>query len=1734
MTLALYGKSKRRQSVLLAAALFAVVIATIGALGAATIAFAHHNTYTASRQCDGSWTAKSTYVGGNNRKLVLIKDVVINGAAYQASWANSSSDPPPDDSGDGGTPKGTNQVIARSSYTGAGTSTAGLPSDPENNDFLWVGVDGGFTIFDRSGGAGTFQGGSANWKGSIELYNWNGSQWVKESSNSVNVTEPSTSGNCGTIIIKKVVAGQGSDPADQFSADVNNKNGSEGDANNLPFSQNSPKTHNVSGHGSKHDFEVEEDPPGNDYQVVGSWSGSGDAACPAVGSNAWDTSRGGDNQNDQQTLSNLGSATKTVCFLNVKVTAKTCSDLGLALIEEWEWTNNGYSLDGEGLVLNDDGVGGNADITITNGTANGGTWSSPVPIGAVIVKGGSGPVAYKLFPFPPPYPADTYSGSFDNTGLVNWGGNTPAVSHVEFCSGTSTPKGTIIVGKVKDPTAGVPAADGSQFSGTATNQGNAAVTNWGPIGFGAFATLSNVPQGTYTLAETGTQNGWTPYGWASGTFANNQASCPTEKSSYAAGANVTNVQVNTNETTVVCVMNTKTAATPTIAKVKASEGYSNGYAYWEIQVTNPENISQTVQIADSGVTYVSHSGGTCSDTDFSDGSITCSVDANSTLVVKVKKAVTTQCQPFTINNTATVYLVPPTGGEPQSIGSAGGDANTEYTIPADTTKCDKPGITKTATTTSTTDPSQIQWTVTVTNPATGSNGTGRTVRIKDSNVAVVSGPTYSGSASCEVPGGSSFEQELTGSAGVSCSMPNGSSISFVVKPATTPARTCEDQVFQNTAYLYVDNDTQPIAGEGPAITLQGDPALCTKTIKVCKVVENNGDQGIHANLTFTIDVNDGSQTQQVSLTTSEGADPVCEDVTVPANANVTVTETAARPIGWLGDWPGYPKVTVDGNTYTVTNKELPTIAITFDKKICKTLADVPKNPGDSLNHIGAPYFTADPSALGTTEGDCGVPETEWFFELWTGTTSNYPYPGSSPTGGTLLGTIGTASFRLLSATEVTSLITDGKLFVKENYQTGFAFGTLKCEGDSYNNDNWEWLYFDAVKGGKGTCTAYNVPATKEIVIQKEFVGVNEVTPADYPTFTISDGIDFAEACTGPKISSGDGSVFATWTCTVPLIWNGTVSETPAKGWERCESAVALQTNGELPEIFPFTNCKKPTVTVKKVVTNVVDDTTQFTVTLDGSQTSQTGQIAESSANGPVNATFTASSYQQYTVTEQGQNGYQVLGWADATDGVCPSGPKSNTNNTASLGTLLPGENVVICFYNERFGNVVVDKQAPSGAVVPGVPFNWVISISVADGPTSSQLKLTDTLPSGFSYGSPVATSPLSCTLSSGTLSCTLPQNTPIGTYTVTIPATAPTGTFEICGEHTNTVIFAGAGTEGSDSATVTVGCTASDGRILVKKVVRGPGQSGDTTVFTANLSGPGITGTATQPFSQQNVGFFLGLSAGSFTLSETPKPGYAYAGWAVGAISGDGVICPANPTSTDVDALVSITNVAPQAAICFYNDPKVTIRVHKTLDVVGFTSDGAGWQFTLTGCGITPQTATTDSNGIVEFTNLPPAVGCSYTVTETVQAGWNPQFVSQTAQPTQGGQVVTLEFLNIKIFNPPCVDPKDPRCSPPPSSTPTPTPTTPSQPTPTPTNTPTPTTPGQPTNTPTPTNTPVTQVAGERTPGPGQSPTPLAPATGYGSGASQGGTSLLLVLAGLVSLSLGLAFLALGRRRSDR
>lgn len=79
-------------------------------------------------------------------------------------------------------------------------------------------------------------------------------------------------------------------------------------------------------------------------------------------------------------------------------------------------------------------------VTIVTSTATEGTFTSTVLIGAIVVKGGSDnqpdTVAAKIITFNPP----VLQGAFDNSGLLNNGGNVPDISNLKFCSAPLSPE----------------------------------------------------------------------------------------------------------------------------------------------------------------------------------------------------------------------------------------------------------------------------------------------------------------------------------------------------------------------------------------------------------------------------------------------------------------------------------------------------------------------------------------------------------------------------------------------------------------------------------------------------------------------------------------------------------------------------------------------------------------------------------------------------------------------------------------------------------------------------------------------------------------------------------------------------------------------------------------------------------------------------------------------------------------------------------------------------------------------------------------------------------------------------------------------------------------------------------------------------------------------------------------------------------------------------------------------
>jgi hypothetical protein len=176
------------------AGLVLLILALAAALlTSATPALAHHPAYSAEADCF-EYSAQSTWVGGGGRRLILISGVVVNGEPYQPDWSNSNSDPAPDNSGSVANPPGSVGVVAYDAYTGPKPPAIG----PSSQNFLWTGIDDGWTIFERSGGPPV--GGSANWAGTITQYEFVNSTWVKGGGDpsEVLVTQPGFPTDCET------------------------------------------------------------------------------------------------------------------------------------------------------------------------------------------------------------------------------------------------------------------------------------------------------------------------------------------------------------------------------------------------------------------------------------------------------------------------------------------------------------------------------------------------------------------------------------------------------------------------------------------------------------------------------------------------------------------------------------------------------------------------------------------------------------------------------------------------------------------------------------------------------------------------------------------------------------------------------------------------------------------------------------------------------------------------------------------------------------------------------------------------------------------------------------------------------------------------------------------------------------------------------------------------------------------------------------------------------------------------------------------------------------------------------------------------------------------------------------------------------------------------------------------------------------------------------------------------
>ena len=88
MTLALYGKSRERQGGLIFSAFMAIMVAAIGGVAVISTAFAHHNDWEKSRQCDDSWSGAASCAAARMCSTVLVEPPMATSRvmAFSKAW----------------------------------------------------------------------------------------------------------------------------------------------------------------------------------------------------------------------------------------------------------------------------------------------------------------------------------------------------------------------------------------------------------------------------------------------------------------------------------------------------------------------------------------------------------------------------------------------------------------------------------------------------------------------------------------------------------------------------------------------------------------------------------------------------------------------------------------------------------------------------------------------------------------------------------------------------------------------------------------------------------------------------------------------------------------------------------------------------------------------------------------------------------------------------------------------------------------------------------------------------------------------------------------------------------------------------------------------------------------------------------------------------------------------------------------------------------------------------------------------------------------------------------------------------------------------------------------------------------------------------------------------------------------------------------------------------------------
>jgi uncharacterized repeat protein (TIGR01451 family) len=326
---------------------------------------------------------------------------------------------------------------------------------------------------------------------------------------------------------------------------------------------------------------------------------------------------------------------------------------------------------------------------------------------------------------------------------------------------------------------------------------------------------------------------------------------------------------------------------------------------------------------------------------------------------------------------------------------------------------------------------------------------------------------------------------------------------------------------------------------------------------------------------------------------------------------------------------------------------------------------------------------------------------------------------------------------------------------------------------------------------------------------------------------------------------------------------------------------------------------------------------------------------------------------------------------------------TNTTPLCREVTVVGLENLAIFGNQQLQPNLAITKTG-AATVDANSNITWTITVSNTGNVAATNVKVTDTLPAGFTFvssnpdgtGSP-GTPPF-CTHSAGVVSCSLGTIAAAGSAQITITATAP----NTCGPFTNTA----SGTFGIGNTPMTGSPATATGDVtgcapaltITKTPASQTVAAGSQVVWTVT-----VTNNGNAPASQVSV-------------TDTLPAGFTF-------VSANPAICTGTTTLTCVfpgpiaggggTASVAITVQSPNTCATFTN----------TVNFTGATTTPATANVTLTGCAPPGSPALSVTKTADAAVVTPPSpIGFTITVSNTGSADANNVTLSDTIPAVPG------------------------------------------------------------------------------------------------------------------------------------